>query len=621
MNDFKAGQLRYHHHEWSRITSDYEVLQTISGLPIPIADLPDKSNRSYPVNKKDSKILDEEIDKLVTKGVVVPCNHEHGEFISPIFLTPKADGGFRFILNLKKLNSSIEKKKFKMSSVLAMIRPNMHMAKLDIKDAYYSIPVKASDQKYLKFEHNGQLFKFIALPNGYTEGPRKFSKVMKPPLASLRKDGVTSADYIDDLMILDRDPEQCLSNVIKTAKCLDKLGFIIHPEKSVFIPSTKIEFLGHIIDTLSMTVSLTKTKEDAIKSLCETSLDATEISIRNVARLLGKLVSSFIAVPYGRLHYRALERFKTEQLRIHAGRFDRNITLPPEARHEIKWWCRNIIGSTAPINRGNPKFSITSDSSLVGWGASRDGQTTGGQFTMEEKEDHINILELKAALFALKSLCGDTSNSHILIKIDNTSAVASINKMGSTKSVGMDELSHRIGDWACERNNWVTATHIPGVLNIEADRESRECADRTEWKLNPELFRKVINELESLPEIDLFASRINKQVDNFYSYRPDPDCLLVDAFMGDWGDKNIYAFPPFNCIGRMLQKICHDRAKGIIIVPDWPNQPWYTQVFDIAMKWIVLGPRKDLLLLPQKPCRHPMWKSLRLIAVLVQGKY
>ena len=67
---------------------------------------------------------------------------KEGEYISPIFITEKSDGGFRFILNLKELNKSIEKKKFKMqtlSSILCLIRPNMYLAKLDIKDEYYSI--------------------------------------------------------------------------------------------------------------------------------------------------------------------------------------------------------------------------------------------------------------------------------------------------------------------------------------------------------------------------------------------------------------------------------------------------------------------------------------------------
>ena len=42
-------------------------------------------------------------------------------------------------------------------------------------------------QKLLKFEQNDIMYKFLVSPNGYTEGPRKFTKVMKPPLALLRK--------------------------------------------------------------------------------------------------------------------------------------------------------------------------------------------------------------------------------------------------------------------------------------------------------------------------------------------------------------------------------------------------------------------------------------------------
>ena len=188
---FSKKNLKYHAQAWGDITSDKEVLETISGLPIPVDKLPRRHWEVHPVNLKDNERISEEIEKLLQKGVIVQCEHELGECISPVFLTPKSDGCFRFFLNLKGLNSFIEKKRFKMqtlSSILCMIRPNMYMAKLDIKDAYYSIPIKALHQKYLKFKHNGKLYKYVVLPNGYTEGPRKFTKTMKPPLAKLRKD-------------------------------------------------------------------------------------------------------------------------------------------------------------------------------------------------------------------------------------------------------------------------------------------------------------------------------------------------------------------------------------------------------------------------------------------------
>ena len=68
---------------------------------------------------------------------------------------------------------------------MKLIRKNAFMIKIDIKDAYYSVPIADVDQKYFKFLHNGQLYKYTALPNGFSPGPRKFTKIVKVPLATL----------------------------------------------------------------------------------------------------------------------------------------------------------------------------------------------------------------------------------------------------------------------------------------------------------------------------------------------------------------------------------------------------------------------------------------------------
>ena len=70
--------------------------------------------------------------------------------------------------------------------------------------------------------------------------------------------------------------------------------------------------------------------------------------------------------------------------------------------------------------------------------------STGGQFTVDEAKFHINILELKAALLSLQALCKKANNAHILIKMDNTTAVSAINKMESTKSIEIDKESQVI---------------------------------------------------------------------------------------------------------------------------------------------------------------------------------
>ena len=120
--------------------------------------------------------------------------------------------------------------------------------------------------------------------------------------------------------------------------------------------------------------------------------------------------------------------------------------------------------------------------------------------------------------------------------------------------------------------------------NTHSDRESRECETRTEWMLNKEAFNYLTTALKFHPRVDLFASRINTQLPCFYSYRADPECQVVDAFTTDWENIDFYAFPPFICIPRVIQKIWNDRATGILVVPDWPNQPWYDQFSELVVK-------------------------------------
>ena len=65
----------------------------------------------------------------------------------------------------------------------------------------------------------------------------------------------------------------------------------------------------------------------------------------------------------------------------------------------------------------------------------------------------------------------------------------------------------------------------------------------------------AINELDFIPNIDLFASRTNKQLTPFVSYKPDPEAIAVNAFNLSWKPYSFYAFPPFCLISRVLQKI------------------------------------------------------------------
>ena len=190
--------------EWRSLTSDHEILATVSGLPIELEGEIILELRTHNCSQAQQEIIDTQIKKLLKKKVIVKCDHEEGEIISPTFLKEKPDGSFRFILNLKKLNENITKIHFKMEtimSILKLVTPLTYFTKIDLKDAYYTIPVSPSHQKYLKFANNQDLYKFTCLHNGYFHGPRKFTtKVLKSPVSTLKLDNTTIAAYLDDFI-------------------------------------------------------------------------------------------------------------------------------------------------------------------------------------------------------------------------------------------------------------------------------------------------------------------------------------------------------------------------------------------------------------------------------------
>ena len=610
-------------------TFDFEVLSTVKGLPIIFEQAPtellNQSSFEQRFSDTETEIIEKEISKLLKKGVIMETTHEEGEIISPIFLIPKPDGTMRFILNLKKLNGCMSYIHFKMdtiNTVLSLVTPNCYMAKIDIKDAYYTVPILEGHQKYLKFKFQGRLFKFVALPNGLCSGPRKFTKLLKPPLAVLRKLGIIVAAYIDDLFTTDNTFNECYLNVQTCVKLLDSLGFVIHPDKSQFLPSQEIEYLGFVINSKKMIIYLNKEKREKIKALCEEVLATRTPSIRVVSKLLGKFTSSFSAVKYGRLFYRGLECCKIEALKCNKGKFDKPMKLNQEAFNDIVWWKDNIRQSYNQISRENPSGNLTTDASSFGWGAVYKGNKTGGLFSNEEKQLHINIKELKAIMFGLKTFCSELYDTHLKISTDNSTAVFTINNMGSCKSCECNAIVKEIWLWAKDKNIWLTATHIPEVLNAEVDKESRANEVHIEWRLDRTIFLRILETFDFQPEMDLFASRINTQVQKFVSYRPDPEACFINAFSLNWENILWYAFPPFSCIARVIQKIIFDGASGILIVPDWPYQPWYSLLKKILIKEpLIIPPSINQLYLPNQPeVIHPLHKQLQLLACLVSGK-
>ena len=109
-------------------------------MPLEFEKLPPETPTSKFIrsgfSKKENQFINEELSILLANSVIKKCDHEPGEYISPIFLTPKSDGSFRLILNLKKLNEYMPYVHFRIDtirSILSHVTPSCFMSKIDIK--------------------------------------------------------------------------------------------------------------------------------------------------------------------------------------------------------------------------------------------------------------------------------------------------------------------------------------------------------------------------------------------------------------------------------------------------------------------------------------------------------
>lgn len=195
-------------------------------------------------------------------------------------------------------------------SVINMVTSNCFMASIDIKDAYYSVPIALEHRKYLRFQWKGKLLQYTCFPNWLACCPRLFTKLLKSAYASLRQTGDGIVPYIDDSYLQGGTEQECWQSVKKTALLLQDLGLIIHPDKSVFIPKRVFTFLGFVINSIDMTVKLSPDKANHLQEACTKLLNTQHPTIRDVAQVIGLMVSSAPAVELCMLFYRTLENEK-----------------------------------------------------------------------------------------------------------------------------------------------------------------------------------------------------------------------------------------------------------------------------------------------------------------------
>ena len=171
---------------------------------------------------------------------------------SRLFLVEKASGGWRPVIDLSHLNEFVQLTSFKMetvASVLLSVREGDFLASLDLKDAYFQIPIHRSSRKLLRFTSEGTVYQFRALCFGLSTTPQVFTRVFAVVSAWAHCHGIRLLRYVDDWLVLSSSEREAKQAAQSLLSLCHTLGIVINEKKLGLVPSQTAKYLGMTIDT------------------------------------------------------------------------------------------------------------------------------------------------------------------------------------------------------------------------------------------------------------------------------------------------------------------------------------------------------------------------------------
>ena len=231
-------------------------------------------------------------------------------FYNRLFLVEKVTGDWRPVIDLSHLNEFVLQTPFRMeavASVLLSIQEGDFLASIDLKDAYFQIPIHQSSRKLLRFLSRGIVYQFKALCFGLSTDPQVFTRVFAAVSAWAHTHGISLLRYLDDWLVLDSSETEAKKNVQDLLSVCRSLGVLINEEKLDLVPLQTADYLGATIDTgasrIFPSLELVKKSLSVAETFC--AMSAPPAQLWQV--VLGHLASLERLVPLSQLRMRSLQ--------------------------------------------------------------------------------------------------------------------------------------------------------------------------------------------------------------------------------------------------------------------------------------------------------------------------
>lgn len=225
-----------------------------------ITDSPPIKQRYYPVSPAKQKLIDQELNEMLKQDIIEPSS---SGWSSPILLVPKKDGKYRFCVDFRKLNSVTKKDAYPipyMSAILDRLRNAKYLSSIDIKSAYWQVPVSQSSREYTAFTIPGRgLYHFKKMPFGLTNAPATWQRILDRALGADLEPYVLV--YLDDIVVVSPDFSTHLRILEQVFDRLHAAGLTVNKDKCQFC-RPQLHYLGYVVDKRGLHVD--PQKVDAI---------------------------------------------------------------------------------------------------------------------------------------------------------------------------------------------------------------------------------------------------------------------------------------------------------------------------------------------------------------------
>jgi hypothetical protein len=552
------------------------------------------------------------IQEFLEKGALEPTKTKG--FTSRFFVEEKGEK-IRPILDCRPLNKYLKTQHFKMEDLgmlASIVQPEDYLVKIDLKDAYLHVPIHKDHRKYLQVYVGGQRLQFRTLPFGLNAAPQVFTRILKAALLPLRKRGIRMTAYLDDICVMADSEERAREHGRDVVEHLQSWGFIINQKKTCLVPRQEREFLGFMVNTKTMTLSVPTEKAKKIKREARVILAHKTWPMQKLSSTIGLMSSVCRAMKMGTLMIRALQADLRKALYPDNVWSQKPVKLSPEAMSELAWWSKDWQRFNGrPLKAQTCTKELWTDASGTGWGAVCQKEVYQGKWTREERKLTSNQKECLAVLKGLHACSDQLQNAVVRIHSDNMTTVSNISRQGGAHSKVIIQIIKTIWRYALSKGMWLAIQHIKGIDNILADQASRSETHRDEYYLTDHAMEKIKGRFGT-PTVDLFANRDNRRCLRYVTREQD-------AFQMSWKDLQLpLIHPPVKLIPRVLQKINEDQVeRAILVIPEWRNLPYFPMIQAMQTAPELQLKREDLILSPDSR----LWKAnaLSMIAVPIGG--